>query len=155
LAIGNNFNLDSGGSITCGLGRNISLRGSTKAPRNVEEGVGSVSDPVETTPAPRDSDAHLADQIEASFDAKRKELGVADELKDIPGVTTLMLVAFGERGIKTIDDLAGCATDDLCGWIEDTSGTVTRHEGILHRFNVSRGECDAMIMFARIKAGWI
>jgi hypothetical protein len=60
-----------------------------------------VSDPVETTPAPRDSDAHLADQIEASFDAKRKELGVADELRDIPGVTTLMLVAFGERGIKT------------------------------------------------------
>jgi transcription termination/antitermination protein NusA len=117
--------------------------------------VGSVSDPVETTLAPRDSDAHLADQIEASFDAKRKELGVADELKDIPGVTTLMLMAFGERGIKTIDDLAGCATDDLCGWIEDTSGTVTRHEGILHRFNVSRGECDAMIMFARIKAGWI
>jgi hypothetical protein len=43
----------------------------------------------------------LADQIEASFDAKRKELGVADELRDIPGVTTLMLVAFGERGIKT------------------------------------------------------
>jgi hypothetical protein len=50
-----------------------------------------VSDPVETTPAPRDSDAQLADQIEASFDAKRKELGVADELKDILGVTTLSL----------------------------------------------------------------
>jgi transcription termination/antitermination protein NusA len=97
----------------------------------------------------------LAEQIEASFEARRKELGVGDELKDIPGVTTLMLVALGEQGIKTIPDLAGCATDDLCGWIEDTSGTETRHEGILHRFSVSRGECDAMIMYARIKAGWI
>ncbi len=114
-----------------------------------------MSDPVETTPTPRDPNAPLAEQIEASFEARRKELGVADELKDIPGVTTLMLVAFGERGIKTIDDLAGCVTDDLCGWIEDTSGTLTRHEGILHRFNVSRGECDAMILYARIKAGWI
>ena len=40
MAIGNNFNLDSGGSITCGLGRNIFLRRSTEAPRNIE-GVGS------------------------------------------------------------------------------------------------------------------
>ena len=34
---------------------------------------------------------------ETNFDAKRKELGVADELKETPGVTTLMLVAFGEK----------------------------------------------------------
>jgi N utilization substance protein A len=114
-----------------------------------------MSDLVEIDPAPRDSNAPLAEQIEASFEARRKELGVADELKDFPGVTTLMLVAFGEQGIKTIDDLAGCATDDLCGWIEDTSGTLTRHEGILHRFSVSRGECDGIILHARIKAGWI
>jgi N utilization substance protein A len=97
----------------------------------------------------------MAEQIEAKFEARRKELGVADELKGIPGLTTLMLVAFGEQGIKTIEDLAGCATDDLCGWIEGTSETVTRHEGVLHRFNVSRQECDAMILHARIKAGWI
>ncbi len=114
-----------------------------------------MSDPVETTPAPPDPNAHLAEQIEAEFEAKRQELGVADELKDIPGLTTLMLVAVGEQGIKTIEDFAGCATDDLCGWIEGTSGTLTRHEGILHRFNVSRGECDAMILHARMKAGWI
>jgi hypothetical protein len=69
-----------------------------------------LSDPVETTSAPPDPDAHLAEQIEAEFEARRKELGVADELKGIPGLTTLMLVAFGEQGIKTIADLAGCAT---------------------------------------------
>ena len=45
---------------------------------------------------------------EAERDAKRKELGVADDLVKVPGVTTAMLVAFGENGIKTLEDLAGC-----------------------------------------------
>jgi N utilization substance protein A len=78
-----------------------------------------------------------------------------DELKTIPGITTLMLVALGMNGIKSIEDLAGCATDDLHGWIEDKSGNVTRHAGILDHFAVSRRECDAIILQARIKAGWI
>src|SRR3984893_18405375 len=75
----------------------------------------SLSDSVEINPAPPDPNTRLAEQIEANFEARRKELGVADELKAIPGLTTLMLVAFGEQGIRTVDDLAGCATDDLCG----------------------------------------
>ena len=70
-------------------------------------------------------------------------------------MTTLMLVIFGEQGIKSIEDLAACATDDLCGWSEDTSGRITRYEGILERFRVSRSKCDAMILHARMKAGWI
>jgi transcription termination/antitermination protein NusA len=102
-----------------------------------------------------ESDPKPAAHTEASFDAKRRELGVSDELKSVPGVTTLMLVAFGTQGIKSIEDLAGCATDDLYGWIEDKSGTVIRHDGILERFFVSRSECEAMILHARIKAGWI
>ena len=57
-------------------------------------------------------------RIEAEHDARRKELGVADELREIDGVTTPMLVAFGENDIKTVEDLAGCATDDLVGWTE-------------------------------------
>ena len=93
--------------------------------------------------------------IESSFDAKRRELGVADELKTVPGVATLMLVAFGTQDIKSIEDLAGCATDDLHGWIEDKSENVIRHDGMLERFNVSRSEFEAMILHARIKAGWI
>src|SRR3979411_1013623 len=39
-------------------------------------------------------------QIEAEFDEKRKALGVADELKEIPGVTTPMLVALGAHDTK-------------------------------------------------------
>jgi hypothetical protein len=34
---------------------------------------------------------------EANFEARRRELGVADELKDILGITALMLVVFGEQ----------------------------------------------------------
>src|SRR5471030_776797 len=48
------------------------------------------------------------DKLESELDAKRVELGVADELKEIPGVTTKMLVALGENGVKTVEDLAGC-----------------------------------------------
>jgi hypothetical protein len=66
----------------------------------------SLSDAVESDPAPPDPNSRLAEQIEANFEAKRKELGVSDDLRDIPGLTTLMFVAF-EQGIKTIDDLAG------------------------------------------------
>ena len=55
---------------------------------------------------------------EAERDAKRRELGVADELAQVSGVTTAMLVAFGENGVKTLEDLADCATDDLTGWTE-------------------------------------
>ena len=59
------------------------------------------------------------------------------------------------RVLRSIEDLAGCATDDLYEWIEHKSGNVARHDGILERFAVSRSECDTMILHARIKAGWI
>lgn len=94
-------------------------------------------------------------QIEAEYDARRVELGVADEVKEVPGVTTRMLVAFGENEVKTVEDLAGCATDDLAGWTERKDGEAVRKPGILDGFEISRDECEAMIMQARLKAGWI
>jgi N utilization substance protein A len=95
------------------------------------------------------------DRIEGEFDEKRKTLGVADELKDVPGVTTQMLVALGENGIKTVDDLAGCATDDLAGWTERKDGETKREPGYLDGFDLSRDECEQIVMQARLKAGWI
>src|SRR5215471_2364095 len=94
-------------------------------------------------------------RVEAEFDDKRRELGVEDALKDVPGVTTKMLVAFGENGIKTVEDLAGCATDELIGWTERKEGETVRHPGILEGFDLERPEAEAMIMQARVKAGWI
>ena len=94
-------------------------------------------------------------RIEAELDAKRRELGVEDALKDIEGVTTAMLVRFGENGIKTVEDLAGCATDDLAGWTERKDGEAVRQAGILDGMDLSRDEAEALIMRARVKAGWI
>src|SRR5215212_7621765 len=97
---------------------------------------------------------HLA-RIEAEQDARRKELGVADEVKEVDGVTTPMLVALGENDIKTVEDLAGCATDDLVGWTEGRGPEATRHKGALDGFDISRADAEAIIMAARVKAGWI
>jgi N utilization substance protein A len=97
---------------------------------------------------------HLA-KIEAELDAKRQELGVEDALKDIPGVTTAMLVKFGENDVKTVEDLAGCATDDLSGWTERKNGEAVRQAGFLDGFDITREEAEAIIMQARLKAGWV
>ena len=94
-------------------------------------------------------------RIEAEHDDRRRELGVADELKDVPGVTTAMLVAFGENDIKTVEDLAGCATDDLVGWIDRSGPEPRREAGALDGFEISRDEAESIIMQARVKAGWI
>src|SRR5581483_4623763 len=97
---------------------------------------------------------YLAAQ-EAELDAKRKELGVEDALKEVPGITTNMLVALGENGVKTVEDLAGCATDDLTGWTERKDGEAKHEPGFLEGFGLSREDAEAIIMQARLKAGWI
>jgi N utilization substance protein A len=44
---------------------------------------------------------------------RRRELGVSDELAAIPGLSTSMLVTLGEKGVKSLDDLADLAADEL------------------------------------------
>jgi transcription termination/antitermination protein NusA len=94
-------------------------------------------------------------QIEAELDAKRKELGVEDVLHEVPGVTTAIMVKLGENGVKTLEDLAGCATDDLAGYTERVNGETKHEAGFLDGFELSREECETMIMQARLKAGWV
>ncbi len=94
-------------------------------------------------------------RIEAAFDAQRVELGVADELREIEGVTTEMMVKLGENDVKTIEDLAGCATDDLLGWSERNGTETVRHAGYLDGIALSREEAEAIVMTARVRAGWI
>jgi len=93
---------------------------------------------------------HLA-AIEAELDEQRKALGVADELKEVEGLTTAMLVKLGESGVKTLEDLADCASDDIVGWTEGD----TNRPGYLTAFDVTRAQADAMILDARVRAGWI
>jgi len=93
--------------------------------------------------------------IEAEQDARRVELGVSDELKEVAGVTTAMLVKFGENDVKTVEDLAGCATDDLIGWTERKDGETVKHAGYLDGFELTREEAELMVMTARVHVGWI
>lgn len=100
---------------------------------------------------------HL-EKIEAEREARRKELGVADNLTEISGVNSAMMVAFGENGVKTVEDLADCATDELIGWTErkkEKDAEPVRHKGILDGFEISRQEAEEMILAARVHAGWI
>ena len=97
---------------------------------------------------------HL-ERREAELDSKRRELGVTDDLATVPGLSAAMLVALGENGVKTVEDFADCATDDLVGWSERKDGAVTRHKGFLESFDVSREEAEQMILDARVQAGWI
>ena len=114
-------------------------------------------------------DADTAEQIqtrakeylesqEAERDSKRRELGVADELAEVPGMTTAMMVALGENGVKTVEDFADCATDELVGWTErkkEKDVEPVRHKGFLDGFELSRADVEGMIMSARVQAGWI
>ena len=106
-------------------------------------------------PSSRTAPATISARIEAEQDEERKALGVEDALKEIPGVTTAMLVALGKDDIKTVEDFAGCVPDDLVGWTERKDGETTRTPGALDGFDLSRADAEAMIMQARVKAGWI
>jgi len=94
-------------------------------------------------------------EIDRKYDEERRTLGVMDELYEIGGLTAAMLVALGKDGVKTVEDFAGCAADDLIGWSERKDGETKRFEGTFKDFPVSREEAEDMIMQARIKAGWV
>jgi len=53
------------------------------------------------------------EERERVADQKRRALGVEDEMTIVHGLTATMLVALGEAGVKTLDDLADLASDEL------------------------------------------
>jgi N utilization substance protein A len=73
------------------------------------------------------------------MNARRRELGVADDVAAIEGLTPAMLVALGEKGVKSLDDLADLAADEL----------NDEKDGILKDFEVSTEDANAIIMAAR------
>ncbi|MEM9750509.1 MAG: transcription termination factor NusA [Pseudomonadota bacterium] len=95
------------------------------------------------------------ERYNAELDAKRKELGVEDPVAELEGLTPPMLVKLGEEGLKTIDDIAGLATDDVTGWTERVDGEKKHYDGVLESFGVKAEEAEDLIMRARIAAGWI
>jgi transcription termination/antitermination protein NusA len=89
------------------------------------------------------------------LDEKRKSLGVKDDLANFEGLSPEMIVALGEAGVKSLEDLADCATDELTGWNERKDGQTTKHKGALSDLDVSQVEAQDLIMKARVQLGWI
>src|SRR6185369_6702725 len=90
------------------------------------------------------------------MDDKRLALGVADEVLEVEGITPALAVALGEHDIKTLEDLAGCATDDLIGYYETNKDKErVRVPGALDGFNLTSDDANAIVMKARVKIGWI
>ncbi|MCZ4106549.1 transcription termination factor NusA [Brevundimonas diminuta] len=97
---------------------------------------------------------HLERQA-AELDAKRVALGVEDGVLDVPGVTAAIAVALGEGGVKTVEDLADLATDEIRGGYEVRGGERVKVPGVLETFNLSQEDAEMLILQARVAAGWI
>ncbi|WP_294262715.1 transcription termination factor NusA [uncultured Sphingomonas sp.] len=98
--------------------------------------------------------------LERREDAAREErraLGVEDDLATMPYLTEAMLVTLGKAGIKTLDDLADLATDELVEKRraeprrrgEDAPRKPENKGGILGEYGLSDEQGNEIIMAAR------
>lgn len=95
------------------------------------------------------------DRKAAELDAKRVALGVEDGVMAVPGVTGAIAVALGEGGVKTVEDLADLATDEIRGGYEVKNGERVKVPGVLESFNLSQEAAELLILQSRVAAGWI
>jgi N utilization substance protein A len=101
---------------------------------------------------------------EAAHREVRRGLGVEDALAEIPHLTEAMLVTLGKAGIKTLDDLADLATDELIAKKReaprrrnnDAAGPPQRRPqretdkgGVLGEYGLSEEQGNVIIMAAR------
>jgi N utilization substance protein A len=98
---------------------------------------------------------YFLEQQERELDERRAALGMEEKLLDIPGLDKKMIVRLGEKGLKTVEDFADLSTDELIGWTERKDEQVTKHEGFLDGFDLSREQAEQLILQARVVAGWL
>jgi N utilization substance protein A len=105
------------------------------------------------------------DRQEETFRQERKTLGVEDDLAGMPHLSEQMLVVLGKAGIKTLDDLADLATDELIAKKREAprrrapapDGPPMRRPparpedkgGVLGEFGLSEEQGNEIIMAAR------
>jgi N utilization substance protein A len=86
---------------------------------------------------------------------ERRALGVEDALAEMPYLTEAMLVTLGKAGIKTLDDLADLATDELVQKKrpeqrrQRESNRSEDKGGILAEYGLSDDQGNEIIMAAR------
>ena len=97
------------------------------------------------------------DRREEANRTLRRELGVSDDLAAMPYITEAMLVTLGKAGIKTLDDLADLATDELIQKKrqeprrrnEDAPKRPEDKGGVLGEYGLSDEQGNEIIMAAR------
>ncbi|MDP9126983.1 MAG: transcription termination factor NusA [Pseudomonadota bacterium] len=74
-------------------------------------------------------------ELAAKLEARRVEFGVVDEVVALPGLTIEMAVKLGEKGVKSLDDVADLASDEL--------------RDIIGADNLAEAKANEIIMAAR------
>ena len=88
---------------------------------------------------------------------QRRSLGVEDALAELPYLTEAMLVTLGKAGIRTLDDLADLATDELIQKkrveprrrAENATPRPEDKGGVLGEYSLSEEQGNEIIMAAR------
>jgi len=100
--------------------------------------------------------AEALERREAAAREERRSLGVEDSLAELPHLTEQMLVTLGKAGIRTLDDLADLATDELVQKKRpeqrrqrEPSNRPEDKGGILADFGLSEEQGNEIIMAAR------
>ncbi len=109
--------------------------------------------------------AEAIERHEEAARVQRRELGVEDDLAELPHLTEAMLVVLGKAGIKTLDDLADLATDELIAKKREAPrrrnpeagpqlkrAALQREQdkgGVLGEFGLSEEQGNEIIMAAR------
>ena len=79
----------------------------------------------------RDRALAFLEQRDAALSERRIALGVTDEVAAMEGLSPAMLVALGEKDVKTLDDLADLATDELVEFVGAEAMTPADAERII------------------------
>ena len=88
---------------------------------------------------------YALERRDREYEERYRQLGVEDDLVSLEGLTPGMLVTLAESGIKTLDDFAGLAGDELVEMLggSDKGGAALEPD-----------EANALIMEARERAHW-
>jgi N utilization substance protein A len=80
------------------------------------------------------------EERDAQLEARRQELGVSDDVAGTAGLDKQAVVLLGEKGVKTLEDLADLASDELREY--------------LPAHGLTEEQANEIIMGARRRAGW-
>jgi N utilization substance protein A len=112
----------------------------------VAEGFSSVEEiafvPIEELAEIEGFEAELAEELKTRaqtfiqarderFTSRRVELGVADEIAELPGMKPAILAALGENEVKSLDDLADLSGDELLEFAPDGALTLEQANDII------------------------